>query len=71
MSDRPRDGERCPTCGSRTREGLRYPCVRGYDAPEFTDPDFNPTHPWHDQPQAQNYDCPIHGLQDGPECARC
>jgi len=24
-----------------------------------------------DQEEVERYDCPLHGLQDGPECPRC
>lgn len=23
------------------------------------------------EPEEEKYDCPIHGLQDGPDCPRC
>jgi len=26
---------------------------------------------YHENEEQAPYDCPIHGLQDGPECARC
>ena len=63
-SDRPRDGERCP-CGM-----LMHFCA-GSGKMECID--CGPTQHLdlgHDQPQPQ-YDCPLHGLQDGSECVRC
>ena len=74
-SDQPRDGERCPCDAEDDCCRVKHPGVLALwnhpDCCKCCGGKKKCLHPWHSRTKEKNYDCPIHGLQDGPECARC